>query len=208
MYAMLNYACLPHNLWGEAALTVAYLFNHTESCSLPAGKTPYKMLHNVQPDLTHIHVFGTHCFACIPTKLQAKLGLKLCEAYFMGYAPDGKAWHCRDKETGTFFNSCDVIFDETFSGHVFPITADDSDDKDTMAPCSIPTSSAVPPLALPPAPTVEARHSGCSRLPTECGQLFQDQIASDCDVRNHNSVGVKRPYSHELSIDHLHYGVM
>jgi len=26
-------------------------------------------------------------------------------------------------------------------------------------------------------------------------------------VRNHNSVGVKRPYLHELSIDHLHYGV-
>jgi hypothetical protein len=27
------------------------------------------------------------------------------------------------------------------------------------------------------------------------------------DVRNHNSVGVKRPYLHELSFDHLHYGV-
>jgi hypothetical protein len=29
----------------------------------------------------------------------------------------------------------------------------------------------------------------------------------DVGVRNHNSVGVKRPYLHELSIDHLHYGV-
>jgi hypothetical protein len=27
-------------------------------------------------------------------------------------------------------------------------------------------------------------------------------------VRNHISVGVKRPYLHELSIDHLHYGVI
>jgi hypothetical protein len=26
-------------------------------------------------------------------------------------------------------------------------------------------------------------------------------------VRNHNSVGVKRPYLHELSFDHSHYGV-
>jgi hypothetical protein len=26
-------------------------------------------------------------------------------------------------------------------------------------------------------------------------------------VRNHNSVGMKRPYLHELSFDHLHYGV-
>jgi hypothetical protein len=28
------------------------------------------------------------------------------------------------------------------------------------------------------------------------------------DVRNHNSVGMKKPYLHELSIDHLHYGVI
>jgi hypothetical protein len=27
------------------------------------------------------------------------------------------------------------------------------------------------------------------------------------DVRNHISVGVERAYLHELSIDHLHYGV-
>jgi hypothetical protein len=27
-------------------------------------------------------------------------------------------------------------------------------------------------------------------------------------VRNHNSVGMKRPYLHKLSIDHLHYGVI
>jgi hypothetical protein len=31
--------------------------------------------------------------------------------------------------------------------------------------------------------------------------------ASKHAVRNHNSVGVKRPYLHELSIDHSHYGV-
>jgi hypothetical protein len=27
-------------------------------------------------------------------------------------------------------------------------------------------------------------------------------------VRNHNSVGMERAYLHELSIDHLHYGVI
>jgi hypothetical protein len=26
-------------------------------------------------------------------------------------------------------------------------------------------------------------------------------------VRNHDSVGMKRPYLHKLSFDHLHYGV-
>jgi len=29
----------------------------------------------------------------------------------------------------------------------------------------------------------------------------------DDDVRNHNSVGMKRPYLHELSFEHSHYGV-
>lgn len=58
MYTMLNHMHLPHNLWREATLTAAYLFNRTESCALPAGKTPYKILHNAKPDLSHIHVFG------------------------------------------------------------------------------------------------------------------------------------------------------
>lgn len=31
MYVMLNFACLPPSLWGEAALTACYLFNRTES---------------------------------------------------------------------------------------------------------------------------------------------------------------------------------
>jgi len=48
MYAMLDHAHLPHNLWGEAALCAAYLFNCTESCSLEPGKTPYEMLHGVE----------------------------------------------------------------------------------------------------------------------------------------------------------------
>ncbi|KAG2057813.1 hypothetical protein BDR06DRAFT_839717, partial [Suillus hirtellus] len=66
---MLNYACLPCNLWGEAALTAAYLFNHTESRSLPTSKTPYKMLHKVKPDVSHICIFGACCFTCIPSEL-------------------------------------------------------------------------------------------------------------------------------------------
>jgi hypothetical protein len=32
-------------------------------------------------------------------------------------------------------------------------------------------------------------------------------ISTNHAVRNHNSVGVKRPYLHELSFDHSHYGV-
>jgi len=37
--------------------------------------------------------------------------------------------------------------------------------------------------------------------------LYNIASASVPGVRNHNSVGVKRPYLHELSFDHSHYGV-
>jgi transposase InsO family protein len=53
MYAMLDYAKLSPTLWGEAALTAAYLFNRSESHSLPAGVTPYEMLHGSKPDVSH-----------------------------------------------------------------------------------------------------------------------------------------------------------
>ncbi|KAG2071909.1 copia protein, partial [Suillus decipiens] len=83
--AMLDHTCLPCNLWGEAALCAAYLFNCTESCSLDPGKTPYEMLHGVKPDIAHLQVFSTHCFVHIPAELQKKLGLRSHEAVFMGY---------------------------------------------------------------------------------------------------------------------------
>src|SRR6267154_3555460 len=61
MYAMLDFACLSRSLWGEAVLTAGYLFNRSESCTLPPGKTPYEMLHGVQPDFSHLRVFGARC---------------------------------------------------------------------------------------------------------------------------------------------------
>jgi hypothetical protein len=56
MYAMLDHAHIPHSLWGEAALTAAYLFNRSESRALPPGIMPYEMLHGTQPTLTHLHI--------------------------------------------------------------------------------------------------------------------------------------------------------
>ena len=58
---MLEAAGLPSTLWGEAVLTAAYLWNHTESAALPPGKTPYEMVNNKKPDLSHLRVFGSRC---------------------------------------------------------------------------------------------------------------------------------------------------
>lgn len=71
-FAMLEVANLPSNLWGEAILTVAYLWNCTELVALPLGSTPYELVNGKKPDLFHICIFGSCCWACIPTELQTK----------------------------------------------------------------------------------------------------------------------------------------
>jgi hypothetical protein len=67
--AMLETSGSPLNLWGEAILTAVYLWNRTESNSLPAGVIPYEIINHRKPDLSHLRVFGSRCWARIPTEL-------------------------------------------------------------------------------------------------------------------------------------------
>jgi len=67
--------------------------------------------------------------------------------------------------------------------------------------------------------------TSCSRINNSCGfdsiivlmlgfrvwtveAAVLARVMSDGGIWNHISVGMKRPYLHELSIDHLHYGVI
>jgi len=177
MYAMLDYAHLPRTLWGEAALTAGYLFNRSESRALPPGKTPYEMLNRTQPTLTHLWIFSARCFARIPSELQEKLGPQSREAIFMGYPPGVKAWRCRDIATGIFFNSRDIIFDESFSNRPFP-DSDDDDDDDSPAP-SRPVAPAAPvPVQTAPAPP-PARRSSHIPVLTAKGESYKKRLTAD-----------------------------
>ncbi|KIJ15726.1 hypothetical protein PAXINDRAFT_48617, partial [Paxillus involutus ATCC 200175] len=74
--------------------------------------TPFEVLYGHKPDLSHLRIFGSQCFAWIPPEQQIKNGPHSREAIFMGY-PDGvKGWRLRDAQLGSFFNSQDVIFDK------------------------------------------------------------------------------------------------
>ncbi|KAG2073291.1 hypothetical protein BDR04DRAFT_946963, partial [Suillus decipiens] len=52
--ALLETANLPANLWGEAALTVCYLWNRSEAQAIPPGTTPYEIINGKQQDLSHL----------------------------------------------------------------------------------------------------------------------------------------------------------
>jgi len=101
--AMLEAVRLPLNLWGEAVVTAAYLWNRTESKSLPAGVTPYEIFNHHKPDLSHLKVFGSLCWARIPTKFQTKFDAHSHRAIFLGYSDGVKGYCVRDASTGAFF---------------------------------------------------------------------------------------------------------
>ena len=64
--AMLITAQLPMTYWGEAALTAAYLQNLTSTSNLPDGVMPFEVFYGWKPDISHLRVWGTHCFAMVP----------------------------------------------------------------------------------------------------------------------------------------------
>jgi hypothetical protein len=195
IFAMLETARLPANLWGEAALTACYLWNRTKSSTLAPGVTPYEVLNGRKPDLSHLRVFGARCFARIPIELQAKLGPHSRPAIFMGYPEGTKGYRLRDKETSAFFTARDVIFDENFPSVAHVNSSDSDADDEPLLPAPAPPASLVPPsasiapppaslmpppaLAPPPAsPPAIPRRSSRSHVPTAAGRAYSDELAA------------------------------
>nr|GEV07465.1 retrovirus-related Pol polyprotein from transposon TNT 1-94 [Tanacetum cinerariifolium] len=73
---------LPIDFWGECILTAAYLINRTPS-SILKGKTPYTVLHNVEPPYNHLRKFGCLCYAHIKTG--DKFSSRSRKCVFVGY---------------------------------------------------------------------------------------------------------------------------
>jgi len=152
MLAMLTAAQLPLTYWGEAALTAGFLFNLTISSTLPTHVTPFQILRNTKPDVSHLKVWGVRCFAHVPVELQTKLGAKSCECLFMGYPPSGRGYRVRSLTTNHFFDSGNVIFDENIPYHALHEVSSTPID---YSPLPFPTNNleaAAPDPDLPSAP--------------------------------------------------------
>ncbi|CAA7268820.1 unnamed protein product [Cyclocybe aegerita] len=204
--AMLTTVQLSMTYWGEAALTAGYLHNLTITSTLPSSVTPFEMFHGHQPDVSHLRVWGVHCFAQVPIELQKKLGPKSRECLFMGYPPSQQGYRIWDLQTHHFFSSGSVIFDENIPYHALheiPTTPMDYSTlpfaPSIMADLNPPPASEQPLAAeavLPsmpvaphpsaPAPPPTLTHSSVSDQPvrvrtlTKAGKTYADQMEAAC----------------------------
>ena len=80
-------ACLPQNWWEFAVEHTVHLYNRTPAKRL-AWRTPYEVLNNMKPDISHLRVFGCGAYVFIPEDVRAnKLAPRAEVMTFLGYMP-------------------------------------------------------------------------------------------------------------------------
>nr|GEZ89573.1 hypothetical protein [Tanacetum cinerariifolium] len=108
---MLNYAEAPLFLWAEAMATACYTQNRS-IIRLRHRKTPYELMHNKQPNLSFLHVFGALCYPTNDSENLGKLQPKADIGIFIGYAPTKKAFWIYNRRTRRIVETIHVDFDE------------------------------------------------------------------------------------------------
>lgn len=116
--AMLTESGLSSGLWDEALKNAVHTKNLTTT-SKTGDKTPYELFHGVQPQSSHLQVFGHLCYVVTTpydrrTAASFKLAARSQLCHFLGYASDSKAYRLLTS-TGTIVKAKyeDVIFPKT-----------------------------------------------------------------------------------------------
>ncbi|GKA36129.1 retrovirus-related pol polyprotein from transposon TNT 1-94 [Tanacetum coccineum] len=112
---------IPLRFWSECVLTAVYLINRLPS-SVLNGKSPFSIVYNREPNLSHLRSFGCLCYATI-VKETDKFSNKSEKCVLIGYASDKKAYKILSLENRNVFYSRDVKFYET----IFPYKMNKSD---------------------------------------------------------------------------------
>nr|GEV67890.1 retrovirus-related Pol polyprotein from transposon TNT 1-94 [Tanacetum cinerariifolium] len=90
---------------------LASLMKH-QLLALHSRMTPYELLHNKQPNLSFLHVFGALCYPNNDSENLGKLQLKADIRIFIGYAPTKKAFLIYNRRTRRIVETIHVDFDE------------------------------------------------------------------------------------------------
>ncbi|GJT89666.1 putative RNA-directed DNA polymerase [Tanacetum coccineum] len=101
-------------MWTECILTAVYLINRIPS-SVLSGKSPYELVFSVEPNLSHLKVFGCLCFSTVLNDSD-KFSSRSEKSVFIGYSNEKKGYKLFSLETKKVYFSRDVKFYET----VFP----------------------------------------------------------------------------------------
>jgi hypothetical protein len=109
-------SCLPEAFYADAQLTACYIHNRVIHSN--ATKTPFELLFNRKPDISHLRVFGSVCYAHVPIEQRNKLEPSGVKCRFIGYDDDGlsdavKGYKLLRLSDYTVFYSRDVVFNET-----------------------------------------------------------------------------------------------
>ncbi|GKA12649.1 putative reverse transcriptase domain-containing protein [Tanacetum coccineum] len=108
---MLIYAKVPLYLWAKAVATSCYTQNRSLIC-LRHEKTPYELLHDRNPDISYLYIFGALCYPTNDSEDLGKLKAKANVGIFIGYAPAKKAYRIDNRHTRRIMETIHVDFDE------------------------------------------------------------------------------------------------
>jgi len=122
---------LSHSYWAEAAAFSVDTRNLVPSRRHP-GKVPMESFTGKRQSVSHLRVFGSRCWAKVPTINGALVtgGLKLdsrgVECRLLGYASGGGNYKVQDITSRRVFVSCDVIFEEGNPHRILPTVGENT----------------------------------------------------------------------------------
>ena len=111
--AMLKHKKLPLFLWPEAMKTITYLSNRTTTVAVGAKQiTPFELLHNEKPNVSHLKCFGCKAFAYNFDPNRRKLDDKAKAGVFVGYDSNSAAYRIYLANERKIIKSGHVVFNE------------------------------------------------------------------------------------------------
>ena len=98
--------------WDHSFTPAMFLINKLPTDALYNFDSPYKALHNKQPDYNLLKVFGNSCFPHVRLYNKNKLEFRSLKYTYLGVSPTNKGYKCLSPE-GKLYLSKYVVFIET-----------------------------------------------------------------------------------------------
>jgi hypothetical protein len=112
---------LPQNLWGEAILFTNYILNKLPQKKL--DKTPYELWKGGMPSYQFLKVRGYLAKVAVPIPKKVKIGPKLVDCVFIGYAHNSSAYRFLIHKSDTPDMHVNIIIESrnaSFFEEIFP----------------------------------------------------------------------------------------